>query len=114
MITAYREPRKPLGWTALRTVINARAEATAKTIPELAMRGTTFQRRAIDIPAFFDRPGSSNGTTEAINGCVEHLRSITLGFRNLTQYIAGLLLETGGFRPYLHSQTRRTISKHEG
>ncbi|MBG6226769.1 hypothetical protein IWX63_003371, partial [Arthrobacter sp. CAN_A2] len=29
-----------------------------------------------------------------------------LGFRNLTHYIARSLLESGGFRPRLHSQLR--------
>jgi Transposase len=49
-----------------------------------------------------DRPGTSNGPTEAINGRREHLRGSALGFRNLTNYIARSLLETGGFRPRLH------------
>ena len=48
------------------------------------------------------RLGTSNGPTEAINGRLEHLRGSALGFRNLTNYIAGSLLETGGFRPRLH------------
>ncbi len=51
--------------------------------------------------AYFDRPGTSNGPTEAINGRLEHLRGSALGFRNLTNYIARSLLETGGFRPQL-------------
>ena len=33
---------------------------------------------------YFDRPGTSNGPTEAINGRLEHLRGTALGFRNLT------------------------------
>ena len=37
---------------------------------------------------FFDRPGTSNGPTEALNGGLEHLRGSALGFRNLTHYIA--------------------------
>ena len=45
---------------------------------------------------YFDRPGTSNGPTEAINGRLEHLRGSALGFRNLTNYIARSLLETGG------------------
>ena len=53
-------------------------------------------------PAYFDRPGTSNGPTEAINGRLEHLRGSALGFRNLTNYIARALLESGGFRPQLH------------
>jgi hypothetical protein len=36
------------------------------------------------VLAFFDRPGASNGPTEAINGRLEHLRGSALGFRNLT------------------------------
>ncbi|VBA34604.1 hypothetical protein LAUMK35_05769 [Mycobacterium pseudokansasii] len=52
--------------------------------------------------ANFDRPGTSNGSTEAINGRLEHLRGSALGFRNLTNYIARALPETGGFRPQLH------------
>ncbi len=55
--------------------------------------------------AYFDRPGTSNGPTEAINGRLEHLRGSALGFRNLTNYIARCLLETGGFRPRLHPQS---------
>ncbi len=40
--------------------------------------------------------------SQAINGRLEHLRGSALGFRNLTNYIARSLLETGGFRPQLH------------
>lgn len=62
----------------------------------------TLKRRAADVLAYFDRPGTSNGPTEAINGRLEHLRGSALGFRNLTNYIARSLLEIGGFRPRLH------------
>jgi transposase len=54
------------------------------------------------VLAYVDRAGSSNGPTEAINGRLEHLRGTALGFRNLPNYIARSLLETGGFRPQLH------------
>lgn len=37
---------------------------------------------------------------EAINGRLQHLRGSALGFRNITNYIARSLLETGGFRQY--------------
>ncbi|MCX2935067.1 hypothetical protein ORI20_32980, partial [Mycobacterium sp. CVI_P3] len=33
------------------------------------------------------------------------LRGSALGFRNLTNYIARSLLETGGFKPQLHRQS---------
>ena len=61
-----------------------------------------MNQRAADILAFFDRPGTSNGLTEAINERLEHLRGSALGFRNLTHYIARPLLEAGGFKPALH------------
>jgi transposase len=64
----------------------------------------TLLRRAADILAYLDRPGTSNGPTETINGRLEHLRGSALGFRNLTHYIARSLLEAGGFRPQLHPQ----------
>jgi Flp pilus assembly CpaF family ATPase len=51
------------------------------------------------VLAYFDRPGTSNGPIEAINGCFEHLRGSALGFRNLTNYIA--LFGLGGFQPFL-------------
>ena len=72
---------------------------------EIAKLGRTLSKRAADVLAYFDRPGTSNGPTEAINGRLEHLRRSALGFRNLTNYIARCLLETGGFRPQLHPQS---------
>jgi transposase len=72
-------------------------------LKELKKMGGTLKRRAADILAYFDRPGTSNGPTEAINGRLEHLRGSALGFRNLTNYVARSLLESGGFRPKLHS-----------
>jgi transposase len=67
---------------------------------------TDLTKRAVDVLAYFDRPGTSNRPTEAINGRLEHLRGSALGFRNLTNYIARSLLETGGFRPQLHPGMR--------
>jgi transposase len=61
-----------------------------------------LKQRAFDVFAYFDRSGTSNGPTEAINGRFEHLRRSALGFRNLTNYIPRCLLEAGGFRPRLH------------
>lgn len=81
MIAAYREPDRAKGRTLMQAVIDAIGSG---------------------VPACFDRPGTSNGPTEAINGRLEHLRGSALGFRNLTHYIARSLLETGGFRHRLH------------
>lgn len=104
LIVAYRQPDKKLGRFLLKGVIDAISTGVPQELVELASLGRTLRRRAADVLAFFDRPGTSNGPTEAINGRLEHLRGIALGFRNLTHYVARSLLETGGFRPGLHPQ----------
>ena len=104
LIVAYRQPDKKLGQFLLKGVIDAVSTGVPKELVELASLGRTLRRRAADVLACFDRPGTSNGPTEAINGRLEHLRGIALGFRNLTHYVARSLLETGGFRPGLHPQ----------
>ena len=76
-----------------------------RPLVEIAKLGRTVSKRAADVLAYFDRPGTSNGPTEAINGRLEHLRGSALGFRNLTNYIARSLLETGGFKPRLHPRS---------
>ena len=83
-------------------VIKSVSAGVPAALTELRRLGRTLKQRAGDILAYFDRPGTSNGPTEAINGRLEHLRGSALGFRNLTNYIARSLLETGGFRPRLH------------
>ena len=102
LVAAYREPDKQAGKTRMELVITKLNEAVPAGLTEVATLGGTLKKRAADVLAFFDRPGSSNGPTEAINGRLEHLRGSALGFRNLKNYIARCLLEAGGFRPRLH------------
>ncbi|WP_232549203.1 ISL3 family transposase, partial [Propioniciclava soli] len=102
MIAAYREPDKAKGKTLMQAVIDAIGSGVPGALTEVTTLGRTLKKRAADILAYFDRPGTSNGPTEALNGRLEHLRGSALGFRNLTHYIARSLLETGGFRPRLH------------
>ncbi len=99
MVAAYREPNKTTGKQRMRAVIESVASGVPDALVEIRTLGRTLKRRAADVLAFFDRPGTSNGPTEAINGRLEHLRGSALGFRNLTHYIARSLLEAGGFRP---------------
>ena len=101
MIAAYREPKPAEGKARMQAVIAALSSGVPAALTELAVLGRTLKKRAPDILAYFDRPGTSNGPTEALNGRLEHLRGSALGFRNLTNYIARSLLETGGFRPRL-------------
>jgi transposase len=102
IVTAYRNPDPKAGRRTLNKVIGSIARGVPAALAELRKLGSTLNRRAGDVLAYFDHPRTSNGPTEAINGRLEHLRGSALGFRNLTNYIARSLLETGGFRPQLH------------
>ncbi len=104
MIAAYREPDRKRGRELMATLIESLEAGVPKALDEVITLGRTLKKRAVDVLAYFDRPGTSNGPTEAINGRLEHLRGSALGFRNLTNYIARSLLESGGFRPQLHPQ----------
>ena len=106
MIGAYRDPDRTKGKHLMTSLIEALSHGVPAALTELLTLGRTLRKRAEDVLAYFDRPGTSNGPTEAINGRLEHLRGSALGFRNLTNYIARSLLETGGFRPRLHPGLR--------
>ncbi|HQZ86139.1 MAG TPA: transposase, partial [Actinomycetota bacterium] len=88
IVAAYREPDKNKAKEMMRAVIDAVSSGVPAMLVEVRRLGRTLKQRAADILAFFDRPGTSNGPTEAINGRLEHLRGSALGFRNLTHYIA--------------------------
>ena len=88
MIAAYRHPDRAAGRHAMTRLIITLCAGVPAALTELRTLGRTLKRRVTDILAYFDRPGTSNGPTEAINGRLEHLRGSALGFRNLTHYIA--------------------------
>ena len=105
MITAYREKDRALGRYFLQHTIDRIGVGVPAELTEIRKLARTLKQRAADVLGYFDRPGTSNGPTEAINGRLEHLRGTALGFRNLTHYIARSLLEAGGFRPALHPRS---------
>ncbi|MCQ9369611.1 ISL3 family transposase [Brevibacterium sp. 50QC2O2] len=104
VVAAYRHTDPREGKRIMAQLIDNISRGVPKALREVITLGRTLKRRAGDILAYFDHPGTSNGPTEAINGRLEHLRGSALGFRNLTNYVARSLLEAGGFRPQLHSQ----------
>ena len=106
MISAYRKPDRTRGRQLMTELIDALSRGVPAALTELITLGRTLKKRAEDVLAYFDRPTTSNGPTEAISGRLEHLRGSALGFRNLTNYIARSLLETGGFKPRLHPRLR--------
>lgn len=103
VVTGYREPDRAQGKKLMKAVAGSLSTSIPAALTELKTQRRTLKRRETDVLAYFDRPGTSNGPTEAISGRLERLRSSALGFRNLTNYVASSLLESGGFRPKLHS-----------
>jgi transposase len=104
MVAAYREPDRIKGPELMAKLIESVSQGVPSALNELITLGRTLKNRATDVLAYFERSGTSNGRTEAINGRLEHLRGSALGFRNLTNYIARSLLESGSFRPRLHPE----------
>ena len=102
LVAAYRDPDRANGRARMEALIASISSGVPGALREVITLGRTLKKRATDVLAYFDRPGTSNGPTEALNGRLEHLRGSALGFRNLTNYIARSRLETGGFRPQLH------------
>ena len=76
MISAHRHPDRALGRTMLSALIDTLSTAAPTEVTELITLGRTLKRRALDVLAYFDRPGTRNGPTEAIDGRLEHLRAV--------------------------------------
>ncbi len=104
-VDAYHRPKPGVGKCALTSLIDEIGAKVPLGLPKLKRLGTTLKRRKADVLADFDHVGGSNGPTEALNGPLERLRGIALGFRNLAHNIARSLLETSGFRARLHPQS---------
>ena len=86
LIQAYRAEEAGLGKYLMQRLIDSLRQAVPDGLEEIQTLARTLTERASDILAYFDRPGTSNGPTEAVNGRLEHLRGIALGFRNLTHH----------------------------
>lgn len=66
IVAAYREPDKSKAKEMMRAVIESVSSGVPAALTEIRRLGRTLKQRAVDILAFFDRPGTSNGPTEAI------------------------------------------------
>lgn len=104
IIAAYRHTDRRQGRALMVKPINSISSAGPKSLTEIITLGRTLKNQAVDVLAYFDRSGTPNGPTEAINGSLEHLRGSAPRFRNLTNYTARSLLKTSEFRPRLHPQ----------
>ena len=64
MITAYRGPDRTRGHELMSEVITSVRSGVPAALTELITLGRTLKKRAADVLAYFDRPGTSNGPTE--------------------------------------------------
>ena len=95
VIAAYAHPTPAEGKKLMSQLITKLRHGLPQALSEIAQLGRTLWRKREQILAFFDRGGASNGPVEAINGRLEHLRGIALGFRNFTHYVLRCLLHSG-------------------
>ncbi|AFA76051.1 putative transposase (plasmid) [Gordonia polyisoprenivorans VH2] len=94
LIDAYDQPTKRDSKIAMYKLLKKIKTVVPAGLSELAQLGRSLWSRRAEILAYFDT-GASNGPVEAINGRLEHLRGIALGFRNLTHYILRSLIHSG-------------------
>jgi transposase len=94
LIDAYEQSGRREGKVAMYKLLKSIRSGVPKELLELAQFGRSLWKRRREILAYFD-VGASNGPVEAINGRLEHLRGIALGFRNLGHYILRSLIHSG-------------------
>ena len=105
LIQAYRTEDPGLGKYLMHRLIDSLRQAVPNGLEEIQTLARTLTSRSQDILAYFSRPRTSNGPTEAINGRLEHLRGIALGFRNLASYTIRSLIHTGRLKDHLTTTT---------
>jgi len=66
MIIAYSAPDRTRGRALMTKLIESLSHGVPAALTELHTLGRTLTKRATDVLAYFDRPGTSNGPTEAI------------------------------------------------
>jgi transposase len=74
MIAAYREPDQTRARELMRKLIETVSHGVPAALVELITLGRTLTKRAVDVLAYFDRPGTSNGprrSTAAWNTCAD-------------------------------------------
>jgi transposase len=102
IIAAYGNEDRRAGKLAMFKFLKRIRAGVPKGLEELAQLGRSLWRRRHQILAYFD-VGVSNGPVEAINGRLEHLRGIALGFRNLSHYILRSLIHPGQLRDRINA-----------
>lgn len=83
IIACYAEPDRRKARGMMHELVDSVNARPANAPGELKTLARTLKRRLPDVLAYFDLDHSGNGPTEAVNGRLEHLRGIALGFANL-------------------------------
>lgn len=68
IVASYHQRDAGRGKELMRKAIGQISTGVFKELPELAWLSGTLHRRRKDTLAYYDRTGTSNGPTEAING----------------------------------------------
>lgn len=102
LVAAYSDPDKRAGKLIMFKVLTRIKSGVPKELAELVHLGRSLWKRRKEILAYFDTE-ASNGPVEAINGRLEHLRGIALGFRNLQHYILRSLIHSGQLRESINT-----------
>lgn len=102
IIACYRCEDRKAGKRAMRDLVGQLGEpGVFKQCPELRPLARTLRQRLDDIVAYFDVDAASNGPTEAVNGRLETLRGIAMGFRSLDNYTVRSLIHSGRLKDTL-------------
>ncbi|GGV70710.1 hypothetical protein GCM10010277_81890 [Streptomyces longisporoflavus] len=64
MIAAYREPDRSKGRELMVKLIESVSQGVTSSSSEIITLGRTLKKRATDVLAYFERPGTSDGPTE--------------------------------------------------
>ncbi len=72
MTAAYREPGRTRGPALMVNLTESPSHRVPAALSEPITPGRTLNQRGHDVPAYLDRPGTSNEPAEAINGQPEH------------------------------------------
>lgn len=92
-------------------LIESRGHGVPGALTELITLGRTLKKRAEDVLAYFDRFGTSNGPTEAINGRPEHPRGSAPATGRGQSVLLGVGVLVTGRHPCVSDQSHdRTVS----
>ena len=105
LIQAYRTDEAGLGKYLMQRLIDSLRQAVPDGLEEIQTLAKTLTSRSQDSWPTSTAPAPPTAPRQAINGRLEHLRGIALGFRNLTHYTIRSLIHTGRLKDHLKATT---------